>query len=92
VPGKTTVYDTSQTIDLETVPLNGGYLLKTLVLSIDPYLRGKMRPETQKSYTVSLVLSPFCFRPSIELSSHHLISGNRRFLHCNTECSVHVRK
>jgi NADPH-dependent curcumin reductase CurA len=39
IPGETTVYDTTQTIDLETVPLNGGILLKTLVLSIDPYFR-----------------------------------------------------
>ncbi|KAF7333731.1 NAD(P)-binding protein [Mycena venus] len=43
VPGETTVYDTSQTIDLETAPLNGGFLLKTLVLSVDPYFRVIMR-------------------------------------------------
>ncbi len=36
VPGKTTVYDESQTIDLDTVPLDGGFLLKVLVLSVDP--------------------------------------------------------
>jgi NADPH-dependent curcumin reductase CurA len=41
-PGKTLVYDDANTIDLETVPLNGGFLLKTLVLSIDPYMRGRM--------------------------------------------------
>jgi len=41
VPGKTTVYDATQSIDLETVPLNGGFLLKTLALSIDPFMRGK---------------------------------------------------
>ncbi|KAF8891569.1 hypothetical protein CPB84DRAFT_1711150 [Gymnopilus junonius] len=46
-PGKTTVYDTTETIDLDTVPLNGGFLLKTLELSIDPYMRGRMvRPDT----------------------------------------------
>ncbi|KAJ6472366.1 hypothetical protein C8R47DRAFT_1221872 [Mycena vitilis] len=43
VPGETTVYDKSQTIDLETVPLNGGFLIKTLVLSIDPYFRVLMQ-------------------------------------------------
>ncbi|EGO23779.1 hypothetical protein SERLADRAFT_349468 [Serpula lacrymans var. lacrymans S7.9] len=43
VPGKTTVYDDSEKIDLDNVPLNGGFLLKTLVLSIDPYIRGRMR-------------------------------------------------
>ena len=43
VPGKTTVYDESQTIDLDNEPLHGGILIKILVLSIDPYLRHKMQ-------------------------------------------------
>ncbi|KAG9128596.1 hypothetical protein FRC07_000029 [Ceratobasidium sp. 392] len=50
VPGETTVYDTSEKIDLQTVPLNGGVLTKALYLSIDPYLRGRMREVTSKSY------------------------------------------
>ncbi|KAK7000576.1 NAD(P)-binding protein [Favolaschia claudopus] len=41
-PGETTVYDTTKTIDLQSVPLNGGFLIKTLVLSIDPFLRYRM--------------------------------------------------
>ncbi|KIY67772.1 NAD(P)-binding protein [Cylindrobasidium torrendii FP15055 ss-10] len=41
-PGKTTVYDTTRSIDLDTVPLNGGVLLKVTYLSIDPYMRNKM--------------------------------------------------
>ncbi|KAJ3837655.1 hypothetical protein F5878DRAFT_621775 [Lentinula raphanica] len=49
-PGKTTVYDTSLTIDLENVPLNGGVLVKTLVLSADPYMRVQMRPVDIESY------------------------------------------
>ncbi|KAJ7159263.1 hypothetical protein C8R43DRAFT_994283 [Mycena crocata] len=49
VPGETTVYDTTATIDLENHPLNGGFLLKTLVLSIDPYMRGRMR-EPDENY------------------------------------------
>ncbi|KAH9832047.1 NAD-P-binding protein [Rhodofomes roseus] len=49
-PGKTTVYDDSQTIDPDTVPLNGGFLVKTLVLSIDPFMRGRMRDPSIKSY------------------------------------------
>ena len=52
-PGKTTVYDTTETIDLETVVLNGGILIKTLELSIDPYMRGRMRAPEAKSYSVS---------------------------------------
>jgi NADPH-dependent curcumin reductase CurA len=54
VPGQTTVYDTSESIDLENVPLNGGILVKTLVLSVDPYMRGKLRSPDTKSYSVRL--------------------------------------
>ena len=50
IPGKTTVYDESETIDLDNVPLNGGYLLKVLCVSIDPYMRGRMKES--KSYVV----------------------------------------
>lgn len=48
VPGKTLVYDTSQKIDLETVSVDGGILVKILVVSIDPYLRGRMRDPNAK--------------------------------------------
>ncbi|TFK49753.1 alcohol dehydrogenase [Heliocybe sulcata] len=56
VPGKTTVYDGSETIDPDTVPLNGGFIVKTLALSIDPYMRGKMRDSSIKSYTPAYTL------------------------------------
>lgn len=47
IAGETTKL-VSDTIDLDTVPLNGGFLLKTLALSSDPYLRARMRePEIQ---------------------------------------------
>ncbi|KAG6805900.1 hypothetical protein H0H92_013545, partial [Tricholoma furcatifolium] len=49
-PGKTTVYEDKKTIDLEHVALHGGFILKTLVLSIDPYMRGRMRPAEIQSY------------------------------------------
>ncbi|QRW06794.1 ribonucleoside-diphosphate reductase subunit M1 [Ceratobasidium sp. AG-Ba] len=42
VVGKTIITKT-ETIDLDSVPLNGGSLVKTLYLSIDPYLRSFMR-------------------------------------------------
>ncbi|KAJ7105694.1 hypothetical protein C8R44DRAFT_987631 [Mycena epipterygia] len=51
VPGETTVHDTSLTIDPDTVPLNGGFLVKTLVLSVDPYFRARMRKPEIKAYT-----------------------------------------
>ncbi|RPD53531.1 NAD(P)-binding protein [Lentinus tigrinus ALCF2SS1-6] len=57
VPGKTTIYDGSQTIDLENVALQGGFLVKVLVLSIDPYLRGRMRAPEKKSYNPPFTLS-----------------------------------
>ncbi|KAJ7823543.1 hypothetical protein B0H13DRAFT_2257257 [Mycena leptocephala] len=60
IPGETTVYDTTQTIDLETVPLNGGILLKTLVLSIDPYFRVIMQNvEHPAAFKIGAPLSGF---------------------------------
>ncbi|KAJ8474584.1 hypothetical protein ONZ45_g15904 [Pleurotus djamor] len=56
IPGKTTIHDESETIDLETVPLNGGILIKTLVLSIDPYLRGKMKAPDAKHYSAPFII------------------------------------
>ncbi|KAK7047625.1 hypothetical protein VNI00_006393 [Paramarasmius palmivorus] len=43
-PDKSVLYDPTPTIDIDTIPLNGGFLVKSLVFSIDPYLRGTMRP------------------------------------------------
>ncbi|KAF7364581.1 PKS-ER domain-containing protein [Mycena venus] len=50
VPGKTVVYDTTETIDFENVPLNGGILIKVLLLSLDPYMRGRLRAPEIESY------------------------------------------
>ncbi|KAJ7250635.1 hypothetical protein C8J57DRAFT_677633 [Mycena rebaudengoi] len=51
VPGESTIYDTTETIDLATVSLEGGILIKTLVLSVDPFLRGLMREPSKKHYS-----------------------------------------
>ncbi|KAJ7214040.1 hypothetical protein GGX14DRAFT_444869 [Mycena pura] len=56
VPGKTTVYDTSETIDLENAPLNGGILIKVLLLSIDPYMHGRLRSPEKESYMAPYTL------------------------------------
>ncbi|KAG5727882.1 Zinc-type alcohol dehydrogenase-like protein PB24D3.08c, partial [Termitomyces sp. T112] len=56
IPGKTTVYDDTKTIDIGNTPLNGGFVLKTLVLSVDPYLRGRMRAPNDKSYAPPFTL------------------------------------
>ncbi|KAF5317692.1 hypothetical protein D9619_012537 [Psilocybe cf. subviscida] len=55
-PGKTTVSDTSEKIDLENVPLYGGYLVKILELSVDPYLRGRMRAPEIESYAPTVLV------------------------------------
>lgn len=57
-PGKTTVYDESQIIDLDNVALNGGMLVKTTYLSIDPYLRFRMRDPKDEKNLVSILRSP----------------------------------
>lgn len=45
-PGIDIVHDSSSTIDLEGIPLDGGLLVKTMVLSIDPWMRGQMTVRT----------------------------------------------
>ncbi|KAG9075490.1 hypothetical protein FRC06_010065, partial [Ceratobasidium sp. 370] len=55
VPGETTVYVTEE-IDLDNVPLNGGVLVKTLYVSADPYIRGRMRDPKIKSYSIAYTL------------------------------------
>ncbi|KAL7284701.1 hypothetical protein ACG7TL_002005 [Trametes sanguinea] len=56
-PGTTMAYDDTQTIDPDTAPLTpGAFLVKVLVLSIDPYLRGKMRDAGLESYSDAFVI------------------------------------
>lgn len=50
IPGQHIVYDDKDTVDLDSVPLDGGVLVKVLYLSVDPYLRGRMRPPNTESY------------------------------------------
>ena len=74
-PEKTVKYDTSNTIDLDNVPLNGGFLIKTLILSMDPYLRGRMRePGPQKSYVVCPTFFSSSDVPSWQASSLFTVS------------------
>ncbi|TDL20588.1 NAD-P-binding protein [Rickenella mellea] len=48
-PGRTVKYDDSQTIDLDDVDLGGGFLVKVLYVSMDPYLRNRMREPSPKN-------------------------------------------
>ncbi|EUC67547.1 zinc-binding dehydrogenase family oxidoreductase, partial [Rhizoctonia solani AG-3 Rhs1AP] len=45
-----TIVTGSSEIDLDNVPLSGGILVKSVYLSIDPYLRGKMREASSPAY------------------------------------------
>jgi NADPH-dependent curcumin reductase CurA len=49
--GKHIKYVKDRTIDLDTVNTQGGIVIKNLVISIDPYMRGRMRPSETKSYS-----------------------------------------
>ncbi|KAJ4488992.1 hypothetical protein C8J55DRAFT_604186 [Lentinula edodes] len=54
--GQHILLDTSHTIDIDNVPLNGGYLTKTLVLSPEPAMRERMRNPSIPSYTTTYIL------------------------------------
>ena len=49
--GKHIKYVTDRTIDIDTVDTQGGVVTKNLVVSIDPYMRGRMRVPEKKSYS-----------------------------------------
>ncbi|KAJ7665599.1 alcohol dehydrogenase [Mycena rosella] len=46
----------SRRADYPAAPLNGGFLLKVLVLSVDPYFRGKIRAPEKKSYSPGFII------------------------------------
>ncbi|GLB45531.1 putative alcohol dehydrogenase [Lyophyllum shimeji] len=54
--GKHLIFDSSPTIDLDNVPLNGGFLTKTLILSPEPAMRERMRDPSSVSYTTTFVV------------------------------------
>ncbi|KAJ7693424.1 hypothetical protein B0H17DRAFT_1060123 [Mycena rosella] len=56
VPGEHLVYDATRSIDLDAVPLNGGFLTKTLMLSPEPFLRERMRDLSVDSYSTHAVV------------------------------------
>lgn len=55
--GKHIKYVQDRTIDLDTVDTQGGVVTKNLVVSIDPYMRGRMRAADQKSYSPAFPLN-----------------------------------
>ncbi|CAF1092897.1 unnamed protein product [Adineta steineri] len=55
--GKHLKYVDDRTIDLDTVEAKGGIVTKNLVISIDPYMRGRMRDSSVKSYAPGFQLN-----------------------------------
>ena len=53
--GKTYVFDDSQTIELDTVLLSGGALVKVIALSVDPYMNRRMLTPSQITSKESIV-------------------------------------
>ncbi|GAA5872658.1 hypothetical protein JCM16303_004594 [Sporobolomyces ruberrimus] len=53
VPGTTLKKETSE-FDVDSVELNGGFVLKAKAISLDPYLKGRMRKPEAKSYNQPL--------------------------------------
>jgi len=64
VPGQTTIHDESQVIDVETADLKGGFLVKVLAVSLDPYMRNRMRsedvPGDMPAFRLGGVIDGFC--------------------------------
>lgn len=56
VAGKHIKYDDSEKIDVSSVALNGGALVRNLAISIDPYQRGRMRDAKIASYVEAFQL------------------------------------
>lgn len=54
-PGVHTKYVEEQ-LDTDTVPLNGGVLIKTLLISADPYMRYRMRDPSVPHFSPALVI------------------------------------
>ncbi|KAF8441615.1 alcohol dehydrogenase [Boletus edulis BED1] len=67
IPGQTTTFDASQTIDLDNVPLNGGILVKLLVLSLEPYIMARMQPFMPNMYQIGDMIE--CFGIGVVLRS-----------------------
>jgi NADPH-dependent curcumin reductase CurA len=44
-------YNTENTIDLDQKLADGAYIIKIICVSLDPYMRGRMRPAEVKSYS-----------------------------------------
>lgn len=53
IPGKTTRKVVDESFEPETVKLSGGVLVKVKAVSLDPYMRGRMRDPSIGSYAAA---------------------------------------
>ena len=58
-PGVHTQY-VEEDVNLDTIPLNGGILVKTIAISSDPYLRYRMRDPSVPSFVPPFNLGMPC--------------------------------
>ncbi|KAF8073464.1 hypothetical protein FPV67DRAFT_1620585 [Lyophyllum atratum] len=65
VVGQHLTLDSSRKIDLDGVPLNGGFLTKTLILSPEPSIRERMRDPSIDSYTTTLTVGAPIIGPGV---------------------------
>lgn len=66
--GEHLVYEPdAESIDINTVPLNGGVLLKTLYVSVDPYTRSQMRDPSVPSFSPPFTIGQPCviYHPTV---------------------------
>ncbi|KAG8714650.1 hypothetical protein FRC11_007657 [Ceratobasidium sp. 423] len=80
-----TIIHGSTTIDLDNVPLSGGILVKTIYLSIDPYMRGRMREPSSESYingfTIGRPISNFGIGKVIRSEKDGVHAGDSLYVH-----------
>lgn len=67
VAGQDLVYDTTEQIDLDNVTIpEGGFLVKLLSISLDPYLRGKLTEPNPKHYSQTVSVPCLLIRTCVE--------------------------
>ncbi|KAG5728702.1 Zinc-type alcohol dehydrogenase-like protein PB24D3.08c [Termitomyces sp. T112] len=65
IVGQHIIFDNSRAIDLDDVPLKGGFLTKTLILSPEPAMRERMRDPKTDSYTTTFVVGAPIIGPGL---------------------------
>ncbi|EJU01662.1 NADP-binding protein [Dacryopinax primogenitus] len=85
-PVKNFQYDTSGSIDPDTIDLKGGFLMQTQFLSVDPYMRGRMDEGTFDAWELGNVFMGYGISEVIrseipEFQEGDILYGIHRFEH-----------